>query len=235
MIGVEDRRTALVNQRFHYHVHIGRRRKPGPDADQQRHRGYDAEMSINESSPPPAVIETRPPEVAYRLARWALAAFLVTFIAARILVILIMSRTIPDLYLHVGGNHVHHLNYGIFMLSGVGAYLLFFRPHGAWLDLGAAVYGIGLALTFDEFGMWLHLGGSYWQRASFDAVVVIAALLGLIAVAPELRKFRTAHWTTTIAIALLTAVFGVLLMHSVRKAGDKLEPRLQRLEQGEPG
>jgi hypothetical protein len=30
-----------------------------------------------------------------------------------------------------------------------------------------------MALTFDEFGMWLHLGGSYWQRASFDAVIVL--------------------------------------------------------------
>jgi hypothetical protein len=211
------------------------RERPRAEQTDAGQSGYDDGMSINESARPPGAIEARPPEVAYRLARWSLAAFVVTFIAARILVILIMSRTIPDLYLHVGGNHVHHLNYGIFMLSGVGAYLLFFRPHGAWLDVGAAVYGIGLALTFDEFGMWLHLGGSYWQRASFDAVVVIAALLGLIAVAPEIRKFRTAHWGTTIAIAGLTIVFGVLLVHSVRKAGDKLEPRLQRLEQGEPG
>ena len=28
--------------------------------------------------------------------------------------------------------------------------------------------------------MWLHLGGSYWQRASFDAVVVLLGILGLI-------------------------------------------------------
>src|SRR5439155_4161657 len=56
---------------------------------------------------------------------------------------------------------------------------------------GAAVaYGVGLALTFDEFGLWLHLGGSSWQRASYDAVVTLAALLGLIAVAPALRHFR---------------------------------------------
>jgi hypothetical protein len=34
-----------------------------------------------------------------------------------------------------------------------------------------------MALTFDEFGMWLHLGGSYWQRASIDASIVVAALL----------------------------------------------------------
>jgi hypothetical protein len=176
----------------------------------------------------------RPPEVAYRLARWSLAAFLVTFILARILVILIMSRTIPDLYLHVKGNHVHHLNYGIFMLCGVGAYLLFFRPHGRWLNVAAAVYGVGLALTFDEFGMWLHLGGSYWQRASFDAVVVVAAILSLIAVAPEFKKFCPGHWRTTILLGLLTAVFGVMLARSVQQFGNRIAPRLAQLEENSP-
>jgi len=179
--------------------------------------------------------EARPSEVAYRLARWSLAAFVVTFIMARILVILIMSRTIPDLYLHVGGNHVHHLNYGIFMLCGVGAYLLFYQPRGHALSAAAAVYGIGLGLTFDEFGMWLHLGGSYWQRASFDAVVVVAALLGLVAVAPEWKKFRALHWQTAAGITLLTAVFGVLLVHSVQKAGQRIVPSLMHLEETSPG
>jgi hypothetical protein len=191
------------------------------------------------STPPPSQpLESdhnpRPPEVAYRLARWTLAAFLTTFIAARILVIGIMSRTIPDLYLHVGGNHVHHLNYGIFMLSGVGAYLLFFRPRGHWLSGAAAVYGVGLALTFDEFGMWLHLGGSYWQRASFDAVVVIAALLGLIAVAPEYKKLRTTHYGVAAGLAALTIVFGILLFRSAEKFGNRIAPRLQQLEQYSP-
>jgi hypothetical protein len=178
--------------------------------------------------------EARPSEVGYRLARWALVAFVVTFILARILVILIMSRRIPDLYLHLGGNHVHHLNYGIFMLSGVGAFLLFFRPHGHALSAAAAVYGVGLALTFDEFGMWLHLGGSYWQRGSFDAVVVVAALLGLFAVAPEWKKFRALHWQTAAAILILTTIFGVLLVRSVRRAGEKIIPRLQQIEQSQP-
>jgi hypothetical protein len=176
----------------------------------------------------------RPARVAYRLARWSLAAFLSTFILARILVILIMSRAIPDLYLHVGGNHVHHLNYGIFMLSGVGAYLLFFRPRGHWLSAAAAVYGVGLALTFDEFGMWLHLGGSYWQRASFDAVVVIAALLGLLAVAPEFKNFGPGHWGATIVLLLLTIVFAFFWTHAVRKYGARIAPTFQKLEASSP-
>src|SRR5687768_14604617 len=119
-----------------------------------------------------------------RLARPILVAFLFTFIAVRVLVFLIVSRRIPDVYLSLGGTHVHHLNYGIFLLSGIGAYLLMGHPGPRGLRWSSVLYGIGLALTFDEFGLWLHLGGSYWQRASFDAVLVVAALLGLAAIAP---------------------------------------------------
>ena len=131
-----------------------------------------------------------------RLARLTLASFVFTFVIARVMVFLIVSRRLPDVYLHVGGTHVHHLNYGIFLLSAVGGYLLLGRPTKRRLIVSAIAYGIGLALTFDEFGMWVHLGGSYWQRASFDAVVVIAGLLGLIVVAPRISQFRPQHWTT---------------------------------------
>src|SRR5271170_2134859 len=90
------------------------------------------------------------------LARLVLAAFVFTFVIARILVIFIMAGKLPpQLFFHVSGTHVHHLNYGIFLLSATGAYLIFGRPLGRWLSLTAVVYGIGLGLTFDEFGMWL--------------------------------------------------------------------------------
>ena len=39
--------------------------------------------------------------------------------------ILIMTKKVPDLFMHMSGTHVHHLNYGIFLLSAVGALLLF--------------------------------------------------------------------------------------------------------------
>ena len=72
-------------------------------------------------------------EHAKSTARLVLITFVLTFAAARILVYLIMARTLPDLFLFVGGTHVHHLNYGIFLLAGVGAVLLFARPTGRWL------------------------------------------------------------------------------------------------------
>ncbi len=169
-----------------------------------------------------------------RLGRVVFFAFLVTFVLARISVFLIMARRIPDVYLHLGGTHVHHLNYGIFLLSGIGAYLLFRRPIGRALSVTAVVYGVGLALTFDEFGMWLHLGGSYWQRASFDGVSVVAALLGLVAFAPPVRRFRPRHWWTAAVAVVLTVVFFILLKDSLRFAEDVARPRLRQFELGRP-
>jgi hypothetical protein len=164
------------------------------------------------------------PLTASRLARWTLAAFVLTFLLARIVVLLIMTRRIPDLFLHVGQTHVHHLNYGIFLLVAVGAWLLFAPPtgNGRAREGAALVYGIGLALTFDEFGMWLHLGGSYWQRASYDAVVTLAALLGLLAVAPSLRHARPRHMALAVAILATLAACAALAADYLQKEGSTL-------------
>ena len=48
-----------------------------------------------------------------------------TIIASRTLVILMMTRQMPDLFSHLGGTHMHRLNYGIFLLSAVAGVLLF--------------------------------------------------------------------------------------------------------------
>jgi len=61
---------------------------------------------------------------------------------------------------------------------------VFRRPTGRTLQVAALLYGIGMGLTFDEFGMWIHLGGSYWQRASWDAITVVAASFGPDRVCP---------------------------------------------------
>lgn len=174
--------------------------------------------------------ETQAPAGASRLARRALFAFILVFIASRTVVFLIMARRIPNMYFFLRGTHVHHLNYGIFLLAGVGAYLLLRRPAGKALDGAALIYGIALALTFDEFGMWLHLGGSYWQRASIDAVVVIAAVLGLVAFAADLRRLEARHVRASIAVLIALAVFGVAMYDASVKIGRVEGPKLEALE-----
>jgi hypothetical protein len=164
------------------------------------------------------------------LARRALFAFLLTFILARTVVLLIMADRIPNLYFFLHDTHVHHLNYGIFLLAAVGAYLLFRAPTGNAARRAAFAYGIAMALTFDEFGMWLHLGGSYWQRASVDATMVVAALLALIAYARSLRTFQARHLRAFIALLVAVALFGVVLYQASVRIGHLEGPRLRELE-----
>ena len=165
------------------------------------------------------------------VARVVLATFILTFVASRAMVVLIMARKVPDFYFHAAGTHVHHLNYGIFLLSGVGAYLLVRRPSGGRpLTWAAVAYGVGLGLTFDEFGMWVHLGGSYWQAASFDAVVVIAAGLGLAAYAPSFRRYKTEHYAWTLVLTVTVVAFVVVLGVSVSRYAKVLGPWLHAIE-----
>ena len=168
------------------------------------------------------------------LARLVFVAFLLTFIASRALVILIMMHRLPDLFLHLGGTHVHHLNYGIFLLSTIAAVLLFAEMNEARRAICAIVYGIGMALTFDEFGMWLHLGGSYWQRASFDAVIVLLSIFGLIAFMPRWQHLRVHHFATTAVLLVAVISFYVLLFKSLDHADDKIMPRLLQIEESGP-
>ena len=164
------------------------------------------------------------------LARRALFAFVLTFTLSRVLVFLIMSRRIPNMFLFLRGTHVHHLNYGIFLLATLAGYLLFRRPAGPSAERAALGYGFALALTFDEFGMWLHLGGSYWQRASVDAVIVVAALMALIAFAPSLEHLETSHFWAFVAALIAIVVFGLSVYVAGRRLGGFVGPGLEQLE-----
>ena len=180
--------------------------------------------STPEAAAAPILIEPAP------LARRALFGFIITFIAARIIVLLIMSNRMPNLYFFMHGTHVHHLNYGIFLLAGVAAYMLFSARCDKDLKRAALGYGVAMALTFDEFGMWLHLGGSYWQRASVDAVIIVAAVLALIGFVSAARKFESRHVKGSIALLIALLAFSVVLYDTSVHIGRIAGPRLEALE-----
>jgi hypothetical protein len=104
---------------------------------------------------------------------WILIAFLPTFLIARAIVYLA-----PQIFLNAQGTHIHHFTYGIILLAVAGYLALTLDRR--WQRPIAVLYGIGLALAFDEFGMWLRLQDSYWVRQSYDAIGVITALLILL-------------------------------------------------------
>ena len=171
-----------------------------------------------------------PRETAHKLARRTLFGFLLIFILSRICVLLIMSKQMPNFYFFMHGTHVHHLNYGIFLLAAVCGYSVFRRPVGRRAEITAFLYGVAMGLTFDEFGMWLHLGGSYWQRASVDAIIVVAAVFAMVAFAPNLKKFEAQHFREFAILALFLISFDIVLYIAGCQLGTMVGPTLETLE-----
>jgi len=169
-------------------------------------------------------------ETAHQLARLALFSFLFTFILARVFVFLIMADLMPNMYCFVSGTHVHHLNYGIFLLAAVAGYSVFRRPTQRAAEVTALLYGLAMGLTFDEFGMWLHLGGSYWQRASVDAVIVVSALFGLVAFARTVKRFEKHHFWLFLILLGAVLGFGAVIYIAGNRLGDMVGVPLRELE-----
>lgn len=113
-----------------------------------------------------------------------LVSFLSTFIFVRIYVSLGTIGIINDPHLYIKGYHVHHLNYGIFILAFAGVLALFFQNARNRLKIGI-IYGIGLGLTLDEFGMWFKLENDYWTRLSYDAVVIAGLIFASVVYLPS--------------------------------------------------
>jgi hypothetical protein len=113
-------------------------------------------------------------------------SFLSAFGGARAVTHAIQHRIGPFHNLSVGGRHLHHLVFGIGGLLTVGYLWLVLvgtegRPAAA-SRATAALYGVGSALTLDEFALWLNLQDVYWAkqgRESIDAVAVFGGLLSI--------------------------------------------------------
>ncbi|HET9410259.1 MAG TPA: hypothetical protein VFO75_00110 [Candidatus Dormibacteraeota bacterium] len=131
--------------------------------------------------------------------------FLVTFAIVRGITAMIRAGVGPFHNVSAGGLHVHHLVWGILLLLLVGyVWLSEFGVGSSWVaSLTAVAFGVGAALTLDEFALWLNLQDVYWERQgreSIDAVVLFAALLSvgiwggpfLREVARELLRLRKA-------------------------------------------
>lgn len=170
-----------------------------------------AQKDRNHRTPmtPSSVVQDPAHAPGHRLARWTLVSFIATFVVARVVVYLMMARLVPDVFLQWGDTHVHHLSYGIFLLAVIAGYSLMARPQGWRLKAVATAYGVALALTFDEFGMWINLGGSYWQKASIVAVLAVGGLLAMLSFYPRLRRLRVRQWA--VAGLVLVGVIGTSL------------------------
>jgi hypothetical protein len=109
-------------------------------------------------------------------------AFLVTFGTVRGITHMIRAGVGPIHNVSTGGLHIHHLVWGILLLITVAyVWLLELGVGSSWVaSLTAIAFGVGAALTLDEFALWLNLSDVYWQRQgreSIDAVIIFGGLL----------------------------------------------------------
>jgi hypothetical protein len=135
------------------------------------------------------LIRTTIPDRPRRRMFIASVSFLITFLGVRLLVHRIVNHQGHFQWVMMRGLHIHHLVWGILILLLVG--------YGWLLDLGqshsptsiflsrlmAVSYGVGAALTLDEFALWLNLDpDAYWSssgRESIDAVILFGAILAV--------------------------------------------------------
>jgi hypothetical protein len=129
------------------------------------------------------------PDRPHRRLFLASVSFFITFLAVRLLVFSITHHVGPFGYVEMGGRHIHHLVWGILLLLITGHATLAevgtgSTPSSIFLSrLLSISYGVGAALTLDEFSLWLNLDAlAYWSREgreSLDAVILFGAFLAM--------------------------------------------------------
>jgi hypothetical protein len=177
------------------------------------------------------LIRTTIPDRPRRRMFLASVSFLITFIGVRTLVSTIVHDRGPFQWVMVSGVHIHHLVWGILILLLVG--------YGWLLDLGRShspmsillsrlmsiSYGVGAALTLDEFALWLNLEPNvYWThqgRLSIDAVILFGGILAVGAWGAPFFQGLHRMWTKR-------GAFGRGLMSPIRTARLLRPRRLRR-------
>ncbi len=117
---------------------------------------------------------------------WMFLGILVTFLVTRMVTRLIRSGSGGGAGIgnvQIAGNHIHHQVFGILIIIGTGVFLVSQTPRGTALSAAAAVFGVGVGLTVDEFALWLHLEDVYWAtqgRQSVDAIFCVLVTTGAL-------------------------------------------------------
>jgi hypothetical protein len=136
------------------------------------------------------IIHQKIPDRPHRRMLLASVSFFITFGFVRLLVWSITHHVGPFGYVEVGGRHIHHLVWGILLLLFTG----FATLNEAGQDctpvsilvsrILAIGYGMGAALTLDEFAIWLNLDPqAYWSKLgieSINAVLLFGSLLAIV-------------------------------------------------------
>ncbi|RZN40310.1 MAG: hypothetical protein EFT35_03120 [Methanophagales archaeon ANME-1-THS] len=119
-----------------------------------------------------------------------LLSFIISFLIARAFVLLLNVPINPAYQLWLKGYRVHHFFFGIAVLM-IGGWLSHLHNGGKLTMISAALYGIGVGLVVDEFGLLLTFG-DYWAAQSYLFFVIIS-LFFLIALLIEAYNRFTSY------------------------------------------
>lgn len=120
-----------------------------------------------------------------------LVSFLITFVITRAVTHLQRNGILPH---QERALYIHHLVPGIFLILISGYIGISFWNIPRVRRITAILFGIGAALTIDEFALWLYLKDVYWERQgrdSIDAVIIVATLFLIVFAVSEFRDQRS--------------------------------------------
>ena len=142
-----------------------------------------------------------------------LAGFIVSFAFIRMSTRLMRSPRVPwwpGSVVSDSGVHLHHLVFGICLMILAGTVGFASSGTRPWVDIAAAVFGVGVGLTIDEFALWVYLDDVYWSeegRKSVDATVIAAGGMLLL-----LFGFEPFDFTTSSVAEVISSFVGALLV-----------------------
>jgi hypothetical protein len=114
-------------------------------------------------------------------------------VALTIVVARLLNYAYPRTHLPlVPGLRLHHYVLGIFILTMAGYLALLFKGPRATLWI-ALLYGLGVGLTFDEFGFWFNpprVGVPRGARWECTGILVILSFFVVTALLRHLRPRR---------------------------------------------
>ncbi|WP_406499699.1 hypothetical protein OG936_34035 [Streptomyces sp. NBC_00846] len=145
----------------------------------------DTSQELNRSRPPliarwrESASEHLTPTKRSLIVTWI--AFGVTWGTVRTITHGIRGGWLPWGNVSAGGRHLHHYNFGIGILAGIGIIAVRGDERAVGHPAVAAAYGAGTALIADEFALLLDLQDVYWAkqgRLSVDVSLGILSVLG---------------------------------------------------------
>ena len=141
----------------------------------------------------------------------------------------------------VRGVHLHHLVPGIVCSLAAATAIIAFRPGAGAMLVLSALFGVGAALTLDEFALLLHLDDVYWTRegrSSIEAALMALAFgaLCLLATAPlgSDPSADTPHWVIGGVVVIDLAFALVAFLKGKAKLGASGSSSPARAARGRP-